>query len=248
MDRVYCSTCGQDLLDLGVDLSAEPRAPCPICGSTSRRYTAEVQENLRVGNHVRGVGLRDEILRFVTESERDGLASSAEVSENGVTQRLQGRPIQGERDTIGICRKLIEAMNALGGQWMEPKEGDRDEDCVSDARNGSMHLRIQVVRAVVDSAYWRTLALNEELSEEILLEAAAGRLREAIEHKVSPDGIPPENRPALVLALDAGRVPALSFQQVAEAFKETHGEWAGALGFDQIWVVGPDPRMVHQVA
>jgi hypothetical protein len=248
MDRVYCSICGRDLLELGVDLSADPRNPCPKCGSTTRKYTEGLRNGFTVGGHSRGVGFRDELLRFITESERDGLASSAEVSENGISQELRGRPIQGERDTIGTCGQLLKAMNAAGAGWMEPSKGERDEDCVSVSRDGSEHLRIQVVRAVADSVFWETLYRDKEVSEQLLLEAAAGRLKEAIEHKAGPDAIPPKNRPDLVLALDAGRVPALAFEEAAEAFNEVHGEWARALGFDQIWVVGPDARMVHRLA
>lgn len=92
------------------------------------------------------------------------------------------------------------------------------------------------------------MAHRGELGEQFLAEAAAGRLKEAIEHKTGSDGIPPKGRTALVLALDAGRVPALAFEEVANRFRDLHGEWAVSLGFKEVWVVGPDPRLIHRLA
>lgn len=203
---------------------------------------------MRLRDHVKAVGLRDEILRFITESPRDGLASSAEISPDGVNQELKGLPPQGEHDTLRVCRQLVEALNASDAIWLQPEEGDRDEDCVCRGRDSSAQLRIQVVRAVADRQYWQDLARQRELSESLLIEAAADRLKHAIEHKTGPDGIPPENRESLVLALDAGRVPALAFEEVAVGFRKAHGDWARGRGFQGIWVVGPDPRMIHRLA
>jgi hypothetical protein len=139
-------------------------------------------------------------------------------------------------------------MNDAGAEWEEPSEGDGDEDCVSASQSGGDFLRVQVVRAVADRDFWRGLAHQEELSEKVLADAAAGRLKEAIEHKTGPAGIPPNGRPALVLALDAGRVPALAFEEVATRFKDLYGGWTTSLGFKQVWVVGPDARLIHRLA
>jgi hypothetical protein len=139
-------------------------------------------------------------------------------------------------------------MNDAGAEWEEPSEGDGDEDCVSASRSGGHFLRVQVVRAVADRDFWRGLAHQEEFSEKVIAEAAAGRLKEAIEHKTGPAGIPPNGRPALVLALDAGRVPALAFEEVATRFKDLYGGWTTSLGFKQVWVVGPDARLIHRLA
>lgn len=247
MDSALCGNCGHDLVSAGVDLEAKPRMPCPACGSHRRKYAVSVRETVRLGDHVRALGFRDEALRFITESARGGLASSAEVSEDGMSQQLKGRPVQGEDDTDATCRRLVEAMNVAGAAWESPSEGDGDEDCVSGDQAGGDPLRIQVVRAVADRNFWAALAGRQELSESFLAETAAGRLRQAIEHKTGPTGIPPKGRSALVLALDAGRVPALAFEEVATCFRELHGEWAGSLGFQQVWVVGPDRRLIHRL-
>ncbi len=248
MDSAQCGNCGHDLIAAGLDLLAKPKLPCPACGSHLRKYAVSVREGVKVSDHVRALGFRDEALRFITESARGGLASSAEVSEAGLRQRLKGRPIQGEDDTVATCRRLVAAMNSSGADWEEPAEGDGDDDCVSASRAGGDFLRIQVVRAVADRDFWRSLARKEELTEAFLSEMAANRLREAIDHKTGLTGIPPKGRPALVLALDAGRVPALAFEEVATRFRELHGGWAESLGFKQVWVVGPDRRLIHQLA
>lgn len=248
MYSALCRNCGHDLIESGVDLEAMPRLPCPACGSHLRKDAVFEREGARASDHFQALGFRDEALRFITESAREGLASSAEVLEDGMSQHLKGRPVQGEDDTDATCRRLVSAMNAAGAEWEEPSEGDADEDCVSANRSGGDRLRIQAVRAVADPAFWRGLARHGELSEKILAEAAAGRLKEAIEHKTGSTGIPPKGRSGLVLALDAGRVPALAFEEVATRFTDLHGEWATSLGFKQVWVVGPNPRLIHRLA
>lgn len=150
MDSVVCGSCGHDLIESGVDLEARPKVPCPACRSHLRKYGVFIRAGVKLSGHVRALRFRDEALRFITESARGGLASSAEVSEDGVSQELKGRPVQGEDDTDAACRRLVAVMNDAGADWDDPSEGEGDEDCVSASSSGRDDLRIQVVRAVAD--------------------------------------------------------------------------------------------------
>ena len=125
--------------------------------------------------------------------------------------------------------------------------GDGNEDCVSRAQDGSDRLAIQVVRALADQDFWRTLSGETEISLSHTLDEAADRLRDAMEHKADPRRIPRSQRPGLALALDANRVPGLAFPQVIERFEERHGDWVRGLGFRSVWIVGPATDLVRQL-
>jgi len=44
---VYCATCGEALTELP-GLPVEERVPCPVCGSTNRRFTKSLSETVSV--------------------------------------------------------------------------------------------------------------------------------------------------------------------------------------------------------
>lgn len=95
-----------------------------------------------------------------------------------------------------------------------------------------MVLRVQVVRA--EQEIWRQLAKTHMANaRHANIAAAADSLRRAIERKQH------RRDPGVVLALDADYAGSFAFKEVVRSFRERHGGWARALGFQAIWVVGP---------
>jgi len=50
--EVFCGECG-DLLDEATDLVFDERGPCPICGSTSRKFSVLIQSEIFIKSKLR---------------------------------------------------------------------------------------------------------------------------------------------------------------------------------------------------
>ena len=164
-----------------------------------------------------------------------------------IQNNLSGSSRKGEQDTLHVCRLLVEKLNRDGATWNVPQLLDdvNDVDCeATDMNASSVHLQIQVTRAICDPGFWSALANQRELSLQVSPGIAAAQLRQAIEKKES---IPPRHRGQLVLALDANRLPAHSFNTVVAEFKKANLQWAQQLGFREIWIVGPVTDLVRRL-
>jgi len=99
---------------------------------------------------------------------------------------------------------------------------------------------MQVVRAVVDQRFWRELnSTGRVASESEPTERLSDALRRAIDLKAHDSKIPANQRPQLVLVLDATRLPGVTLDTVVMDFRQRHSDWARSLGFEAAWLVGP---------
>jgi hypothetical protein len=181
------------------------------------------------------------------EESREGGTSTADQSEEGaLSYRLTGNSPQGEEDTPSACRILVATLNKAGGDWDEPTKGDGVVDCEAvDRQCNKQKLRVQIVRANVDPDFWRTLSRDGKIEGNDTPEALVEQIKFAIDAKDKK--IPKVSRRGLLLALDATRLPALSFDAVTEAFRSRWGPWAHTLGFDSVWLVGPSESLTWQL-
>jgi hypothetical protein len=218
---------------------------CPSCGSTELPA-------IKVPGHMSmGIGFQAGLLitdvdgRAVgfTESERQGRAASAQDHGDGsVSITLTGTSPQNEDDTVPACSILVRAMNQQGETWNQPsavEESADDADCTATNVDAAIApLRIQVVRAIVDQEVWRDLEQSGKLSKpNVAVEKLADFLVAALNKKIGR--IPLKQRKGLVLALDANRLPGLTFDVVVDCFRERHGGGLAEAGFQSVWIVGP---------
>ena len=54
-------------------------------------------------------------------------------------------------------------------------------------------------------------------------------------------------RSNLMLALDATRLPVLGFEDVVEEFQARFGTWIKSLGFEAVWLVGPQDSLTWRL-
>jgi hypothetical protein len=185
------------------------------------------------------------------ESERDGRTASADDhGDCSISFSLIGTSPQGEEDTPEACSILIRAMNQTGETWNAPLVGTDDIDCyASNSMNGTVEpLRIQVVRAIIDPEIWRALANSGTLATSgVAVEEMTDLMADALQKKLDPKKIPLKQRPGLVLALDATRLPALAFDSVVNSFQERHRVALTATGFRSIWIVGPTESLTKRL-
>jgi len=248
--EVYCGQCGRCLNGLpGVDADGK-QTPCPGCGSASRVFRKYVHGEIVAVGRYSALGKNGDKAIAFRESPRQGLASAADKHEDGsLSFKMTGRSPQGEDDTLSACRVLVDKLNKEGSKWGQPSKGDGVVDCRAiDELHREKELTIQVVRAVVDQRLWRQLRAVKEIRETAVTKGKlVAQLKGAIEFKADERRIPKMNRPSLMLAVDATRLPAHAFDDVVEGFHSKWGSWAKTLGFGSVWLVGPSVSLTWRL-
>jgi hypothetical protein len=147
-----------------------------------------------------------------------------------------------------VCRILLERLNADGSRWGNPQlrsTSQREEgvDCYAD--DGANRLRIQVTRAEGSRGFWARLANKGRIKGNVPVDALADVLRKSIERKAMKTA--EQQRPGVLLALDATETAGLVLDGVVAMFQRKHGAWAAGLGFQSIWLVGPNTRLTSRL-
>lgn len=190
-----------------------------------------------------------EIIGF-SESHGRGRAASGDADNFGmITITVSGTPPRGEEGALAACQRLVEHLNLNGSRWTPPIEvvGVQHIDARAQRANGTAGsaLTIQVVRALTNPAFWKSLGHSRNTAMSIPVSEAGDLLKSAVEFKA--DKIPFEVRADITLALDAADVPALSLDPVVDQFNDRHGDLVESLGFENVWVVGPWREMVRNL-
>jgi hypothetical protein len=209
-----------------------------------------VSEVMTPDDHFAALGERKDKPIWFSESERRGRAASATLREDGsYSYSLTGPSPQGEEDTGAVCEILVRKLNSAGGDWKEPTGSQAGDDGEAvDRQDAKRILRIQVVRAIVDQELWQKCARARKIEGAgVSKEELARQMKAAIEAKADVRKIPVACRRGLVLALDANRLPVLGFDTVVEEFRSRFGGWTRALGFDSVWLVGPDAALTRRL-
>ncbi|MEA3408316.1 MAG: hypothetical protein U9R48_09605 [Chloroflexota bacterium] len=248
---VFCSECGECLDNLP-SLPLGERVPCPKCGATLRTVNARVILKRELSQHEAMLARSGQDGRAIgfRESAREGRATSADRDDDGsLAYSISGTSPQGEEDTLTACKRLVRVLNASGGNWTAPVLGEGIIDCEAcDKEVAEKRLSIQVVRAIVDQDLWEQLNRQGSFEE---VNVRKGRLvtkiKEAIEKKANDQTIPSSVRPSLTLALDATRLPVLGFEDVVEGIQARLGSWIRSLGFEAVWLVGPQNSLTWRL-
>ena len=127
------------------------------------------------------------------------------------------------------------------GPFSIPSARTDDVDAIATNDTGDL-LQVQLTQ-VEEEAVLRTLGLHRQASLQRSAEKLAAAIQAAVDSKSDPSpqrrkGIPPAQRPNLLLALDATHSPGYVDDAVVARFLADHGTWAAGLGFKAIWLVG----------
>lgn len=208
-----------------------------------------ITETARASDHITGTQIRNGCVIYFSETNSKDRTITAST-ENGadVLCSVSSAPSQNEDGTLETCQRLVHFFNRNEPRWEQPElvpTKHLDAIAKSLLTPPANDLRIQVVRAQSDSAFWKKL--GQERSAEITgsyLEAA-NALKDAIEKKIAK--IPKVLRADITLVLDATDTPALSFNGPVDAFNSTYGSWSMQQGFYEIWIVGLGSSLIHQL-
>lgn len=236
-----CSSC----LDY-LSPTSSPGELCPNCGSSTRTIHVSVEENIGVHCHLGAlVADADGSHKGFSESERlDGVATGATLDSKTVSQHAFGPGSFNETDARETCARLVTFLNRGGADWQAPEDGRADIDWVSFDSTRKQSLNMQVVRTPAEPTVWRELSKQRSISTNLDLDQAAKQLWSSIEKKSK---VPSHQRSTMTLVLDANRTPGLALSPVVDEFRRTHGSNAIALGFLDIFVVGPDDQLVSSL-
>lgn len=104
-------------------------------------------------------------------------------------------------------------------------------------RPGFRVLEIQVTQAANDGGFWADLSRSGRGSSAGSTAEVARQLWNAIGKKAKKT--PPAQRSRLTLALDASLSAAQALPPVLSQFRPAYSREAAALGFREMWIVGP---------
>ena len=227
--------------EIGGKLTLEGRL---VAYKKPRREAVGAEEQLQVREQVSSILKREGVTEAVRIADGSSESISADHQSGLLRHQLRGHSPQGEQGTWDVCQRLVQRLNREGANWGPPSKPRGPEQGIDwEARDGERVLRIQVTNAVRDTNLWRSLGRHGTVSDTRTVEQAADDLRDAIKHKSERKITIKEHRGEITLALRATHAAGHAFSAVTQAFKKRHGSWASGLGFESIWVVGPNETL-----
>lgn len=203
-----------------------------------------------MGDHFSATTTRKGKIIGFSESHGRGRAASGDAVDCGMIEIVvSGSSPRGEEGALASCERLVGHLNQSGSMWESPIEvvGVQHIDATAQSADGidRAPLTLQVVRALTDRSFWRSLNHHGISTISISVPETADLLKSAIEFKACK--IPAEVRSGITLVLDATDVPGLSLDPVVDEFNGRLGDWAECLGFESLWIVGPWREMVRRL-
>jgi len=191
-----------------------------------------------------GSGPDGETVQMAGTGRNAGATSSAG---GAVDYWIAGRHAGKEPVELKAAASLVDKLNQLGGRWASPTvitadaRSERGVDCEAQPADGSgASLQIQVTTPQCEA--WTVLARQPEPFEKsTTIDVMVESLRRAIEAKRL------KSDPEILLVLAAYDSPAHALRSVADAFVDQLGDWAGAVGFCEVWLAGPTVELVHRL-
>lgn len=166
-----------------------------------------------------------------------------------VSSSFKGRVRRGEEGNERICNILIVRLNRdRSSPWrncVACEDRNTNVDCI--AVDGSEKLLVQLTRAEQRRDFWLIASRGSGTADYTGKEEAADALREAIEAKINVKFASIALRRGIHLALDASDTLGFVLRPVIESFRKRHGAWARALGFMEIWLIGPTPDFTERL-
>ena len=201
-------------------------------------------------SHATGLTLRDgNAVGFAESSGRIRISSGDIAVDGTIKHSLSGKASTGEQGTLDTCHMLAQKLNIGGASWQEVVLSELPHtDAMLRVEAGSdlNALRVQVVRAVVDPAFWIKLSkTGSTYATEVTVEEAANLVFAAI--KLKAEKIPASKRGEVLLALNAIETPFVCFPQALAFLIEQYRNEIEEFGFLSIWVVGSQPELVSRL-
>ncbi len=171
----------------------------------------------------------------------DGREAGVDVTDEGRVIAHTTGPTPRKDDRERRCGQiLVNHLNAQGSRWGAPQlaPGGRNEqgvDCIAvDTEDDTIKLLIQVT--MVDRTdTWKQLSQTKAAAHP---ETTVAEVVEAVRAAIEEKRYHPKN--GIHLALDATDSISSALPPVTDAFRTAHGEWTAGLGYEGVYLVGPE--------
>lgn len=193
---------------------------------------------------VDGTGPTGETIQMAGDGRNAGASAAADGQ---ITYWIMGRHSGKEPVELQAAKSLTEKLNELGADWDTPTvvpanaRTERGVDCTTTSRSAPQ-TRLDMQVTTPERHAWERLGRDPSLFE---LGTTVSDIVEAIHRAV--EGKQHLADPKIVLVLAAYDSPVHALRSVAEEFLDEHGEWAGTVGFKEIWISGPTVALVHRL-
>jgi len=213
-----------------------------------RAIEITASEQIPVGESTQAMGAHRGEVVGIRISDSEGKSIASDVRNDGsLTLDLHAKPRKNE---MGLCRILVECLNSLGANWTDLRDvsrittgSERDIDC--QAADGDRLLRMQVTKAEGETSLWNALDHDGQIQARYSGAEIEDALREAVRKKAARTSA--AQRAAMILVLDATEFVSHSFPPGVRSFREHYGTWAASLGYQAIWLVGPNPTLTSRL-
>ncbi len=194
--------------------------------------------------YVEGRGPGADATIRIDRSGPDPRIAAADVRDGKVTEYIAGPASDDDHAELRVADLLVSRLNELRANWHDLEllrasaHDERGIDCTARDDAGNV-LLIQVTRA--DQTAWGPLHRAPSITREQTITSLVAGICAAITHKKT------RATSNVVLALDATDSPGSALREAVDSFRRQHGEWAAAIGFREIWLVGPVNALVQRL-
>lgn len=180
----------------------------------------------------------------VADDQRQSVTADLEPDGRG-RYEIKGASSQNEAGVLHVCALLAERLRKERPEVGQPRKAtgrERGVDC--DIPVGAAILQVQVTRPATRDV-WKTLNTTGMAERELSAASAVEDLLALVEHKAARTAL--QDRSRITLALDATDTALHAMDQVVRSFREQHSERLRSIGFESVWVVGPESDSVYQL-
>jgi hypothetical protein len=173
-------------------------------------------------------------------ADSDGHAASADLNPDGsAIVGIQGVIPPGQAHELPTAKVFIEYLRGHGFHLGEPRNIEGDEcgiDCVAENENNrGEHLLMQITNAFPDPQYWQKQRHSTEREfRQMAVNERVRHLWQALDKKRH------HARKDATLLLSAWLSLGHATTEVVERFRAVYGKDARLLGFQEVWVIGPN--------
>lgn len=249
LEVAWCSHCGYEYDDPTkiAAMRRGQRFPCPQCGSQTITFgvalVARLSTSATIVAHKPPSDQTGESVRIERGGDDPRVAGADVHGLRGLSDEVEGRASPKALSELRTATILVEYLNSQGAQWESPNlyAGKREVGVDAVAQSGASRLLIQVTTR--EREIWRRTAREGRVERaDPDVSTAVEAIRAAIDDKKLFSEIGD-----VVLALDGTDSPRYALQVVTDQFRDRHATWAMAIGYKEIWMVGPSADLVHRL-
>lgn len=186
--------------------------------------------------------------REVVTGSHSHRSTSRVGSDGAMSHQFEGRPARNEEDVLQACESLMEALRSRGltfnGKFRIPDGQETGIDATATTFDGEV-INVQVVgvrQQDLLAQLGRTGAASSAATPDELADDVCSKV------KAKRDVCPPNDRPGVVLLIDAIRSPGHTFPAVIDSLRASpRVDILQTTGYRAVWLAGPTTSLTQRL-